>query len=157
MVEKPMKVDQTALLEFLGLNLDTFKTILDNIKTIENDEQFFKGLAAIGIAKSVLKDAMEVVDEYELQAKGLINAKAKALYGSDWQVIKGEHFKVSRSFTGQLYEITNEDTVEADFVKVKIAPNAKEIETFRETHDNKLPDGVAINEHRGESIRITVK
>ena len=150
-------VDAEALLKFLGLDLDQFKTVIDNINKVETDEDFFKGLAAIGIAKNIVKDVLEVVEDYETQAKGIINAKAKALYGNDWQVIKGEHFKVSRQFAGAIYEIINEDIVEPDMVKVKITPNAKTIETYRETNDNKLPEGVALNEHRSESIRITVK
>lgn len=151
-----LAVDVPKVLNMLGLDLEQFKSVIENVKKAETDEQFFMALSAIAIAKKVLGDAVEVVENYEAQAKGLINAKAKALYGPDWQVIKGERFKISRSFTGAIYEI-DEDKVAEDFVKVKFMPNAREIETFRETHDNKLPDGVAINEHRGESIRIAVK
>lgn len=157
MAKTNLTVNVPKVLEMLGLNLDQFKQVIDNIKDVDTDEDFFKGLSAIAIAKEVLGDALEVVLGYEIQSKGLINAKAKILYGPDWQVIKGEHFKISRSFSGAVYEISDEDKVESDFVKVKIGPNAKTIETFRETHDNKLPDGVALNEHRSESIRIAVK
>ena len=149
--------DKPDLLAFLGLNLDDLKEIIDKAKDFETDEEFFKALASISAAKGIAAEALEIIETFEQAAKGMINAKAKALYGPDWQVIKSEHFKISRSFTGQLYEITNADDVEPDFLKVSFKPNAREIETFRETHDNKLPEGIAINEHRGESIRVAIK
>ena len=149
-------MDNPDLLSFLGLDLDKLKEIIDKAKDFETDEEFFKALASISAAKGIVADALEIVELFEQNAKSLINARAKALYGPDWQVIKSEHFKISRSFTGQLYEIVDDDKVDPDFLKVKLAPNAKEIETFRETHENKLPDGIAINEHRGESIRVKI-
>ena len=150
-------VDPAQVLAMLGLDFEQYKTIIENVKEIETDEEFFKGLSAVAIAKKILADAAEVVENYATQAKGLINARAKALYGPDWTVIKGEHFKIGRQFSGNKYEIIDEDKVPPEMVKVKIEPNSEGIDAYRESNDSKLPEGVAVNEHRGESIRITIK
>ena len=100
---------------------------------------------------------LEAVEKLETDAKGLINAKAKALYGDAWTVIKGQFFKISRQWTGSVYEMADPEKVEPDYLKVKFDTNTKAIDDFRETHDNQLPTGIAINEHRGESIRISIK
>lgn len=145
------------VLAALGINLDQLKVIVDKSTKLEDDAKFFEALSAMTFAKKAVLDTLEQVESLETEAKGLINAKAKALYGNDWQVIAGEHFKISRSPTGQLYELVSPDEVQPEFLKVKFAPNAKAIDDFREANDNKLPTGVAINEHRGETIKITVK
>jgi len=145
------------ILKFLDLDLESFKTILDNSKKIETDEKFFASLSAIVNAKNLIKDALDDIESYESQAKGQINAKAKALYGQDWTVIAGEHFKISRSPVGQLYEVTDPDKVDAEYVTIKISPNSRTIETYRESHDNTIPEGIAINEQRTESIRVAIK
>lgn len=145
------------LLNFLNLDLSKFKEVIDRIKEVKTDEQFFMGLSSIAIAKNLLKDALETVEGYEAEAKGLIKAKATALYGPDWKVIEAERFKIVRSFSGQLYEIVDEDNLDPDMVRVKFMPNSKNIETYREANDNTLPAGIAINEHRTEVIKVSVK
>lgn len=149
-------MEKPDVLEFLGLDLKDLEQIILKSKDLEKDSDFFDAMSAISFAKKKVADALEDVTRLEEQAKGLINAKAKALYGKNWQVIRGEHFKISRQFTGQVYELTDVEKVAEEYLKVKFTPNTRTIEQYRETHDNTLPEGVTINEERRESIRVTI-
>ena len=48
---------------------------------------------------------LRLLIEVEVDIKVVVNAKAKQLYGNDWQAIcRGRATKISRSFTGAKYE-----------------------------------------------------
>lgn len=146
--------------DFLGLDLDKVKLIIGNSKDLKGDEQFFEAMSAMSFAKQAVKDVLDQVESYERDAKQQINDRAKALYGKDWQVIEGEHFKISRSATGSVYELIDSEAaakVDPNLIKVAMAVDAKVADTYRESHDNKVPNGIAVNEHRGERIMITVR
>lgn len=148
--------DEPNVLEFLGLSVEALEDLVQGASQLEDNQQLFEQLASISKAKKLVEDALEEVLAVETEAKGLINAKAKALYGHDWQAIKGKGYKISRQQTGAVYEFTDPEKVADEFVKIKMDPNAATITNYRETHDNALPKGVGLNEHRGESIRVAV-
>jgi hypothetical protein len=127
---------------------------IETATELKNDKDVFEGLTQIAKTKSELKDLLETVEKIETESKGLINSRAKALYGNDWQVIAGEHFKVTRSKTGEIYTINGEPNKK--FIKVKKSVDSKAVEDFVADND-KLPAGIEINDKRGESLRITVK
>ena len=151
----------------IQIDLDV-QPVLDTIakaKSLENNNDLFNGLAPIITEKKKLEDALEQVEAVERQVKQTINDRAKAIMGPDWAAIKGTNYKFTRSFTGSVYElvpILDEDTGEVikeadpEFVKITVAPNTEAITKFREAN-SALPECVAINESRGESIRLTVQ
>lgn len=149
--------DEPNVLEFLGLQIEALQGLLETATKLEDNQQLFEQLASISKAKKLVESALEEVEAVESDAKALINAKAKALYGPDWQAIAGEGYKISRQQTGSVYELSDPDKVADEFVKIKMDPNAAAITNYRETHENALPEGVSLNEQRGESIRIAIK
>ncbi len=135
-------------------DLEGFKNALESTKTIKGDEEFFTKLGAIDVLKSQLKTVSDELISLETEAKGLIDARAKALYGDNWQVIDGERVKIVKSPIGSVYDIA--DTTSAKFVVVKKSANTKAIEDFV-VKNSKLPKGVELNPDRGWSMRIKVK
>src|SRR5690606_11937887 len=86
-------------------DIDKLKAQIEATKKIEDGEEYFEQLTEIQRVKKQLGEVEDLLKSVETEAKGLINAKAKSLYGDNWQVIKGEKFKISRSKTGELYLI----------------------------------------------------
>lgn len=138
-----------------NIDIEWLKGILDSITDLETDEEIFGALAQLQTVKDQLDEAYEALGDIESEVKSLINNKAKALYGPEWEVIKGHGFKISRSKTGDKYNLTGE-TVATEFVKIKQSVNSKAVEEYI-TENQKLPDGIEINVNRGESIRIKVE
>lgn len=134
-------------------DLDKLKTEIEATKAIKDGEAYFDQLAEIQRVKKYLAELEDQLKSIEAEAKGLINNKAKALYGDNWQVIKGEHFKIMRSYTGDLYLING--TPSPKFVKVRKSVDSKVVDAYVAEHA-KLPKGIELNDQRGESIRITV-
>lgn len=135
-------------------DLDSIKEQIESSKTIKGDEAYFTQLAQIDVVKKQLSVLEDELKSIESTAKGFINSKAKALYGDNWQVISGENFKISRSKTGDMYLVTGEPS--AKFVKIKKSVDSKAVDEFV-AKNSKLPKGIAVNEQRGESIRISIK
>lgn len=145
---------QDNILEYFGINVDKLRESVDKSAKIEDAEEFFVQMTSVVAAKKMLKDAIEQIEAVESDAKGLINAKAKALYGADWQVISGDTFKITRSRTGDLYTIHGDPS--AKFIKIKKTVDSKAVEEFI-TKNDRLPKGIELNDKRGESLRITLK
>lgn len=143
----------------LTLQFDTDE-LADQIKAaqkLETDEAVFAGLAKVVSAKKDLATAKEALDKVESTVKSAINDKAKALYGPNWQAIAGQGFKITRSQSGAVYEVLdNEQAIDAGVVKVDIKPDTDKINEFLETKE-KLPPGIGRNESRTEQIRITLE
>ena len=95
-----------------------------------------------------------MLDKLELEIKAEINAKAKALYGPNWKAIKGDGYKITRSSTGSIYEITGEPAPE--LVEIKRSLKSKLVDEYVKAK-GQLPEGVGYNPIRGQAIRITVK
>lgn len=142
------------IVDFLEIDMDYLKESLENAKTLVDHKELFQSLAALSTTKEQINNALEQYSVIEKEIKQYINDKAKALYGTEWNSISAEHYKISRSFTGSVYDIT--DDVQSKFVIVKKSPNTKEIENYVKAK-SKLPKGVEYSPNRGESIRITVK
>lgn len=131
------------------------EAISEAIKLDDNDTMFSE-LGAVTKAKKQLQDALEALDKVETVAKGLINSKAKQLYGEDWQTIVGQGYKITRSKTGAVYTRNPDVPTPKKFIKIVESLDTKLIDLeFDKT--GTLPKGVEINPTRGESIRITIK
>jgi len=131
------------------------KTINEAVK-LDDNEQLFNKLCEVKRAKRELENALEALDKIDLIAKGLINAKAKELYGNNWTVIAGQGYKISRFKTGNIYMRNEDIPVNKKFIIIKELINSKAVESEIEK-TGKLPKGVEINPKRNDSIRITIK
>ena len=138
----------------VDIDLAEVQGIVDAALKLEDNAELFTKLAEFAKIKKQIADAVEAIDRVEVDIKGVINAKAKQLYGNDWQAIAGPGYKISRSFTGAKYEHVGEASEE--FIVTKLSINSKAVETYVKKH-SELPTGIAVNSARGESIRITVK
>jgi hypothetical protein len=145
---------EANIFDFFGINLDKLRKSVETATKIEEAEEFFLQMGSVAGIKKLVKDVLEQIESVEADVKGLVNAKAKALYGPDWQVISGERFKITRSKTGDLYLVNG--TPNAKFTKVKISVDSKAVEEFVAAND-KLPKGIELNDQRGESLRMTFK
>lgn len=142
----------------LNYKLDEIKladTINDAIK-LEDNEEMFNQLCQVELAKKDLEDALEKLEQIEVIAKGLINSKAKELYGIDWQTIVSKNYKITRSKTGNIYVINPDIKVNKKFLKIVESLDTKLIDEELEKTQT-LPKGVELNPSRGDSIRITLK
>jgi hypothetical protein len=136
------------------LDDQAIKSLISEAAELENNDELFGRLAEIARIKQEFRDVEEVFDKLELEIKAEINEKAKALLGPDWKVIKGHGYKITRSSTGSIYEITGEPAPE--LVEIKRSLNSKLVDEYMKAK-GELPDGVGYNPIRGQAIRITVK
>lgn len=136
------------------VNLDEVLEAIKNADSLQDNEKMFEYLSKIQEVKNKFEQEQEKLENVEKDIKAAINDKAKALYGNDWSAIKGEKFKITRSYSGSVFEIT-EKTPEK-FLIIKKSPNTKAIQAYMQ-EKNKLPAGVDYNPKRSEVIRITVK
>jgi len=139
----------------LSIEIDLNEVIeaIEDASNLDNNAHFAK-LAQIQIAKNNLKDALDKVEKVERDVKHVINAKAKTLYGNDWSVIAGDNYKITRSFTGSVYDING--TPNAKYLLIKKSVNSEAVKAYAELNDGKLPKGIVPNGGRGESITIKV-
>jgi hypothetical protein len=136
------------------LDDQAIKSLISEASELENNDELFGHLAEIARIKQDFKDVTEVLDRLELEIKQEINEKAKALYGPQWQAIKGDGYKITRSYTGSIYEVTGEPAPE--LIEVKKSIKSKLVEEYVKAKGT-LPEGIGYNPNRGEAIRITVK
>jgi hypothetical protein len=136
------------------LDDQAIKYLITEADELENNDELFGHLAEIARIKQDFRDVEEVLNKLELDIKGEINAKAKALYGSQWQAIKGDGYKITRSYTGSIYEVAGEPAPE--LVEVKKSIKSKLVDEYVKAKGI-LPEGIGYNPNRGEAIRITVK
>jgi hypothetical protein len=140
----------------LNYKLDdqAIKNLISEAAELESNDELFGGLAEVARIKQDFRDVEEVLDKLELDIKSEINDKAKALYGPQWQAIKGDGYKITRSYTGSIYEVTGEPAPE--LVEVKRSIKSKLVDEYVKAKGT-LPEGIGYNPNRGEAIRITVK
>jgi hypothetical protein len=136
------------------LDDQAIKSLISEASELENNDELFGHLAEIARIKQDFKDVTEVLDRLELEIKQEINEKAKALYGPQWQAIKGDGYKITRSYTGSIYEVTGEPAPE--LIEVTKSIKSKLVEEYVKAKGT-LPEGIGYNPNRGEAIRITVK
>lgn len=138
----------------VDVDLAQVQGIVDDALKLDDNALLFKKLAEFAHIKKQVSDAMEAVGKIEADVKGFISAKAKQLYGDNWQAIAGPGYKISRSFTGAKYEQVG--AAAEDFIIIKQSVDSKAVENFVKAN-NKLPEGIAASAARGQQIRITIK
>ena len=136
------------------IDLKALREQIEKATKIEDGEKFFESLSEVYAIKAEIGAVLDQITSIETEAKGLINSKAKALYGNEWQAISGEKFKITRSKTGDVYTLTGKAAPR--FVKIKKSVDSKAVENYI-AEKGKLPAGIEINDQRGESIRVTLK
>lgn len=135
-------------------DLEALKASIENVKDFDKAEDFFAQLSEVQRVKTEINDVLDIMKSVEAEAKGLVNAKAKALYGDEWSAIKGHGFKITRSHTGAVFTITGRPN--ARFVETKKSVKSDEVKEYIVEHDGQLPSGIEYNPDRGESIKIKV-
>lgn len=138
----------------LSIDLETITKAVEDSKTLEDNELIFAKLSQIAFNKKQITALLETFDEVERTVKQVINDKAKALYGPNWKIVKGHGYSITKSPTGSVYQISGEPKPE--FVEIKLSPKTEAIEEFIKANST-LPEGIAVNPTRNESIRIMVK
>lgn len=146
-------MEQENIIINAEFDLAALRASIENVDKIEDAEDFFNQLTEVIRVKAEANDILDRIKSVEAEAKGLINAKAKALYGDDWQAVKGHGFKITRSNTGAVYDITGKPSPK--FLVVKKTVDSKAVDEYITTHDGKLPAGIDYNPKRGEQLRIT--
>jgi len=136
------------------IDIEAIKKIADEALKLDDNGALFGKLAEFAKAKKQIKDIVELIDKAEVEIKGIINSKAKALYGPNWQAITGPGYKISRSFTGAKYEQVG--AAPEEFIVIKQSVDSKAVDNYVKAH-NEMPEGIAVNQGRGESIRMTIK
>lgn len=135
-------------------DIEAIQKIVGEALSLDDNAAVFSKLAEFAHVKTKLKDIEELVDKAEAEIKGIINSKAKALYGPNWQAIAGPGYKISRSFTGAKYEQVG--AAPEEFIIVKQSVDSKAVDNYVKGH-SALPEGIAVNQARGESIRMSIK
>jgi len=134
---------------------DITKTIEKALKLDDNAE-VFNALVNVIQVKEQVKTLLEKVEKVETDTKRLINAKAKALMGDDWQTIAGQGYKITRYFAGSVYSRLEDEKIDKKFLKIVESLNTAEIDKFLEETE-KLPKGLELKDSRTEVIRVTLK
>lgn len=161
MAERLFKKGQGVLPEKITVSLAIDPApILSAVKSAgdlgKRNTTLFGNLAAVAEARGKVEGALELVETLEREVKRAINDRAKALYGKDWTAIEGPGYKITRSFTGSVYDVVAPDKVDPKLVNITVRADTKAIDDYVETKDT-LPAGIERNPNRAESIRIKVK
>lgn len=141
---------------FFEIDTVKLKEVITESATLEDNEELFTRLSSIAHAKKLLKDALDDIESIEGEAKGLINNRAKTLYGASWQVIAGKGYKINRIPTGSIYVRNPDIPAPKKFIEIKESINTAAVDLFIEK-TGKLPKGIEVNPARGDSIRISVQ
>jgi hypothetical protein len=136
------------------IDIEAVQKIADEALSLDDNAALFGKLAEFAHVKAQIKDLGDLIDKAEIEIKGIINSKAKALYGPNWQAIAGPGYKISRSFTGAKYEQVG--AAPEEFIIVKQSVDSKAVDNYVKGN-SALPEGIAVNQARGESIRMTIK
>ena len=123
---------------------------------LNDNEAMFERLTEIAKAKKELSDALDQITSLESLAKSEIDSRAKTLYGNDWQAIAGSGYKISKSYTGAVYNISPDVKPAKKYLVIKESINTKVVEAELEV-SGKLPKGIEPNKSRGTMLRITLK
>lgn len=146
------------MIEIATIKIDDEK-LKESITTaadLNNNDEAFAGLTTISQFKKQIADALDTIDGIEREAKAAIDARAKTLYGINWQAITGQGYKITRSKTGSVYNINPEFKPDKKFLIIKESVNSKLVDAEVELH-GKLPKGIEINPDRGTMIKVTIK
>ena len=139
----------------LSIDLEAIIKAVEDSKTLEDNELVFAKLSQFAFDRKQVDAFNDAFEEVERMVKQVINDKAKALYGPEWKAIAGKGYKISRSPTGSMYEISDPSKVDDKFLKVKLSTDSKAVDEFIKAN-SKLPEGLIYAPNRGESIRIKI-
>lgn len=137
------------------IDIEQLRSTIDNALKLEDNASIFNELSTIAKAKKEVSDLLEAIEKIEREAKGAINAKAKALYGIDWSVIKGDGYKIIRYFGGDVYAKAEGAKISPKFTKIIEKLDTEAITAYLE-EKQELPDGLELNSNRSEIVRVTV-
>ena len=140
----------------INIDDEALKASISEAGDLNNNEAMFEKLTEITKAKKELADALDQITSLESLAKSEIDSRAKTLYGKDWQAIAGAGYKISKSYTGAVYNISPDVKPAKKYLVIKESINTKVVEAELEV-SGKLPKGIEPNKSRGTSIRITLK
>lgn len=135
------------------INIDAIKRSVDDALDLNDNEELFNQLVEFERVKKQANDILDQVKSIEGDVKGLIKSKADALYGIEWEAIKGRNYKITKSPTGSVFAIDGK--VQKKFLVIKESIDTKAVNAYVK-EKGKLPTGVDYNPQRGSSIRITV-
>lgn len=147
-----MKANNVIKIE-VEIDLDAIKKVVDKAKDLNDNEELFSQLIEFERAKKQAQDVLDQIKSIEENAKGIINAKATALYGAKWEAVKGHNYKITNSPTGSIFNIAGK--VQRKFLIVKESVNTKVVNQYIKDK-GRLPIGLDYNPDRGSSIRINV-
>lgn len=147
-MSEPIKIE-------LEIDLEALKGVVEEAKDLNDNQELFSQLVEVYRVKSEIGNILDQLTSIETEAKGLIKAKADALYGSEWTAIKGEGYKITRSATGSVFNILPDAKPPKEFLVIKEAVDSKKVEEFIK-EKGKLPKGLEYNPSRGSSIRVTI-
>ena len=143
-------------IETIKIDDEALKSSILEATDLNDNEAMFAKLTEISKAKKELSDALDQITSLESLAKSEIDSRAKTLYGNDWQAIAGAGYKISRSFTGAVYNISPDVKPAKKYLVIKESINTKVVEAELEV-SGKLPKGIEPNKARGTMIRISLK
>lgn len=135
------------------IDIDAVKAAIEEAKDLNDNEELFNKLVEFERVKKQAADILDQVKSIEEDVKGFIKSKANALYGNEWEAIKGPNYKITKSPTGSVYAISGK--VQKKFLVIKESVDTKQVNAYIK-EKGKLPTGLDYNPDRGNSIRITV-
>ncbi len=138
----------------LQIDIENLRETIESALDLNDNQLLFEKLIEFESAKKKINNAFDLIKSIEADVKGLILSKANALYTDKWEVIAGSHYKITKSPTNNVFNVTDE--ADNEYIVVKKTANTKVINQY--IKDNgKLPKGIDYNMERGTSIRINVK
>ena len=143
-------------IETIKIDDEALKSSILEATDLNDNEAMFAKLTEISKAKKELADALDQISSLESLAKSEIDSRAKTLYGKDWQAIAGSGYKISKSYTGAVYNISPDVKPAKKYLVIKESINTKVVEAELEV-SGKLPKGIEPNKSRGTMIRISLK
>ena len=137
----------------ISIDIDRIEKIIRKSKDLREDEAVFSELAWLMEARGNVDQLVEEWEDAERQIKQALNDKAKSLLGKDWSALDGDGFSLRRSLTGSVYQLVDPEAAPKEVLDIKIGVNSKAVTEYIKAN-SKLPDGLAYNTNRNESIRI---
>ena len=137
----------------ISIDIDRIEKIIRKSKDLREDEAVFSELAWLMEARGNVDQLVEEWEDAERQIKQALNDKAKSLLGKDWSALDGDGFSLRRSLTGSVYQLVDPEAAPKEVLDIKIGVNSKAVTEYIKAN-SKLPDGLAYNPNRNESIRI---
>ncbi len=142
MIELSIKIDDERI-----------EKVIRESKDLQVDEAVFHELSWLMDNRKQIDQMNDEWEALERKIKEALNDKAKALLGKDWSALDGDGFSLRRSLTGSVYQLVDPEAAPKEVLDVKIGVNSKAVTDYVKAN-SKLPDGLAYNPNRNESIRI---